>query len=144
LDLITYALLRKHGGGGGGSSIFNGYYNSADGKFYEDSAYTIPMVGKEDELYISDDTNKLYRFDGTNFIVLAEGSGSIQVKVLPAASAAELGNIYQYIGSSTLQYKNGCFYKCVNGTTPGTYEWSAVNVEDPTTYEDDPIDFDDW
>jgi len=72
------------------------------------------------------------------------GGGSIQVKVLPTASATEFGNIYQYIGSSTLQYKNGCFYKCVNGTTPGTYEWSAVNVEDPTTYEDDPIDFDDW
>ena len=76
----------------------------------------------------------------------AGGSGeSIQVTTFPTASASELGNIYQYVGTTTLQYTNGCFYKCVVGSTPGTYEWKAVGVEDPDTYEDDPIDFNnDW
>ena len=76
----------------------------------------------------------------------AGGSGdSIQVTSFPPASASELGNIYQYIGSTTLQYKNGCFYKCVTGTTLGTFEWKAIGVEDPDTYENDSIDFDtDW
>ena len=73
------------------------------------------------------------------------GGGSIQVDVFPTASAAELGNIYQYIGGNTLTYTNGCFYKCVVGDTPGTYKWEPISVEDPDTYEDDPIDFDhDW
>ena len=76
----------------------------------------------------------------------AGGSGdSIQVTSLPVASASELGNIYQYIGNNTLQYTNGCFYKCVLDSTTGTYEWKGVGVEDPDTYENDSIDFDtDW
>jgi len=74
------------------------------------------------------------------------GSGdSIQVTSFPPASASEFGNIYQYIGNNTLEYTNGCFYKCVLGDTPGTYKWAPVSVEDPDTYEDDPIDFNnDW
>lgn len=73
------------------------------------------------------------------------GGGGSQVTTFPTPSAEELGNIYQYIGNSTLEFKNGCFYKCVSGTTPGTYEWEPISVEDPDTYEDDPIDFNnDW
>lgn len=73
------------------------------------------------------------------------GGGSSQVVTLPPASLSELNNIYQYIGGDTLQYKNACFYKCVEDTTPGTYYWKPVSVEDPATYEHDPIDFDnDW
>lgn len=72
------------------------------------------------------------------------GGGS-QVATLPTASATELDNIYQYIGSTTLQYKNGCFYKCVINPTSGVYEWQAIPVEDPSTYESDAINFNtDW
>ena len=75
----------------------------------------------------------------------AGGDGSsIQVTTFPTASASELGNIYQYIGSSTLEFTNGCFYKCVQGDTPGTYKWEPIGVEDSDTYEDDPIDFNNW
>lgn len=144
MDLITYALCRG-GGGGGTSGVVEGYYNPSDGQFYEDSAYTILVVGKSDYLYVSDDTNKLYRFDGTGYIAVADGGGSsIQVTVLPTASAAQEGKIYQYIGGTTLQYINGCFYKCVPGLTLGTYEWIGISVEDPSTYEQDPIDFNRW
>lgn len=69
------------------------------------------------------------------------GGGSSQVVTLPTPSASELGNIYQYIGSTTLQYENGCFYKCIYNTTTSSYEWAAILVEAHETYEDDPIDF---
>ena len=69
------------------------------------------------------------------------GGGSIQKDSLPVASAFELGKIYQYIGENTLEFTNGCFYKCVEGETPGTYKWEGIGVEDPDTFEDDPIDF---
>ena len=72
------------------------------------------------------------------------GGGSSQVVTFPTASATELGNIYQYIGNDTLEYSNGCFYKCVVGSTPGTYVWQAIGVEAPSIYENDPIDFNDW
>ncbi len=41
-----------------------------------------------------------------------------QVQSLPTAGANELGNIYQYKGSDTNQFKNGYFYKCVSKTEP--------------------------
>jgi len=144
LDIITYALLRKGGGGGSTSGVTNGYYNPTDGKFYEDSSYTIPIDGKEDYIYISDDTNKIYRYDGTNFVPLADAASSIQVKVLPPASSGELGNIYQYVGNTTLDLENGCFYKCIYNATTSKYEWKPILVQARETYEDDPIDFNVW
>ena len=69
------------------------------------------------------------------------GGGSSQVVTLPPASPSELGNIYQYVGNSTLLYDNGCFYKCVYNTDTSTYEWDAILVQAQKTYEDDPIDF---
>ena len=76
----------------------------------------------------------------------AGGSGdSIQVTTFPTASASELGNIYQYVGSTTLQYKNGCFYQCTLDSSTGTYSWEPIGVEAPGAYEDDNIDFNtDW
>ena len=53
-----------------------------------------------------------------------------QVSTLPTASADELGNIYQYIGTTDANYTNGYFYKCVSdGQQPATYSWSQVNVQ---------------
>ncbi len=69
------------------------------------------------------------------------GGGSSQVVTLPPASSSELGNIYQYIGNSTLQYENGCFYKCNYNTDTSMYEWDAILVQAHETYEDDPINF---
>lgn len=52
---------------------------------------------------------------------------AIQVKSLPIASSEELDNVYQYVGTTTLEYTNGYFYKC---TTDGsTYTWEQLNVQ---------------
>lgn len=46
---------------------------------------------------------------------------NIQVEILPNASAAEVGSIYQYIGETTSSYTNGYFYKCVGAAPAATY-----------------------
>lgn len=54
----------------------------------------------------------------------------IQVSVLPTASADELGNIYQFVGTTDANYTNGYFYKCVSdGQNPATYSWEAIEVQ---------------
>lgn len=63
--------------------VVDGYYNPTDGLFYEESTYTTPIMGEDNHLYVSVDTNKIYRFDGTNFVVVAGGGGG---------GAAELQN----------------------------------------------------
>lgn len=54
----------------------------------------------------------------------------IQVDELPTASIDELGNIYQYVGTTDANYTNGYFYQCVSdGQTPPTYSWQRKNVQ---------------
>lgn len=54
----------------------------------------------------------------------------IQVRVLPTASADELGKIYQYIGATDSTYTNAYFYKCVSdGQDPATYSWIRIDVQ---------------
>lgn len=60
----------------------------------------------------------------------AEVGQTIQVDVLPTAGADELGNIYQFVGTTDSNYTNGYFYKCVSdGATPAVYSWEAVEVQ---------------
>ena len=54
----------------------------------------------------------------------------IQVDTLPTAAAAELGKIYQFVGTTDANYTNGYFYKCVSdGQNPATYSWTQTNVQ---------------
>lgn len=53
----------------------------------------------------------------------------IQVAEMPTASSTRVGDILQYIGTTTASYTNGYFYKCVPGSTSGTYEWTRINVQ---------------
>lgn len=81
--------------------------------------------------------NKRYTLIGSDPTVLAnwreDGSGSgssIQVTSLPTASVTELGNVYQYIGTTTASYTNGYFYKCISdGAVTPTYSWVQLNVQ---------------
>ena len=58
----------------------------------------------------------------------------IQVSALPTASADELGNIYQFIGTTDANYTNGYFYKCVSdGALTPTYSWSRIDVQPTPT-----------
>lgn len=53
-----------------------------------------------------------------------------QVSTLPTASVDELGNIYQFVGTTDANYTNGYFYKCVSdGAATPTYSWSNIQVQ---------------
>lgn len=54
----------------------------------------------------------------------------VQRSAMPQASEDELGNIYQFVGTTDANYTNGYFYKCVSdGGNPATYSWSQVSVQ---------------
>jgi len=53
------------GGGGAGGGAIEGYYNATDGKFYEDEEYTTEIIGDDEKLFITLDTNYIYRYDST-------------------------------------------------------------------------------
>lgn len=54
--------------------VLEGYYKSADGKFYKDSSYTNLMNGETGKIYVSLDTNKTYRWTGTTFVYITSGA----------------------------------------------------------------------
>ena len=118
-------------GSGGADNVIEGYYKESDGKFYEEDTYQTEIVGEDGKIYISLDTNYIYRFDGTDYVLLSAQGQIVQVSVLPTASAAEEGNIYQYVGVTTNDYINGLFYKCVEDS--GTYEWVYIPTNKQTT-----------
>ena len=121
--------------GGGSDNVIEGYFNASDNLFYEENTYVTPIMGSENVIYISLDTNLLYRYDNTNSIFIrvdehADGQ-TIQVSTMPTASASELGNIYQFVGTTTLDYTNGYFYKCVENDN--VYSWERINTQDSYT-----------
>lgn len=52
-----------------------------------------------------------------------------QIAVIPSPTSTLSGKIYQYIGTTDVNYTNGYFYKCVESSTPGTYEWINIDVQ---------------
>ena len=94
-------------GSGGANNVVEGYYNSTDGKFYEEDTYTTEIEGADDTLYIALDTNLIYRFDGTNFIAMSSKSQTVsltqaQFDALPQ-SEKDNGTTYYITDSSALQ-----------------------------------------
>lgn len=59
------------GSGGGADNVVEGYFNSADNLFYEESTYVTPIVGANNTLYVSLDTNLLYRYNSSIFVEVA-------------------------------------------------------------------------
>ena len=60
----TSSFVKVSGEGGSGGLVY-GYLNPTDGKFYEDSLYTTEIFGDSDKLFITLDTNFIYRYDVT-------------------------------------------------------------------------------
>lgn len=59
-----------------------------------------------------------------------EGGQTIQYSTMPTASATNLGQIAQYIGTTDTDYTNGLFYECVSdGEATPTYSWAEKLVQ---------------
>jgi hypothetical protein len=51
-------------------NVVEGYYNTADGKFYTDPAHTTAITPESHKVYLSKDTNKTYRWSGTSYVII--------------------------------------------------------------------------
>ena len=68
-------------------------------------------------------------------VQVSDGGDTIQVETLPTASASEVGNIYEFVGTTTANYINGRFYRCVSdGASTPTYTWEEVDLGDGTPH----------
>ena len=61
----------------------------------------------------------------------ADNNFEYQKTSLPTASADFYGSVFQYVGTTTANYTNGYYYKCVrSGTSPNyTYSWERLDVQ---------------
>lgn len=75
--------------------------------------------------------NNAYDFkDSTARSGLSNKQDIIQKTTLPIASSTEVGNIYQYTGTTNANYTNGYFYKCIeDSNNSGSYIWVQVEVQ---------------
>lgn len=54
--------------------IIEGYYKSADGKFYKEASFTTLIAGETGKIYIDLATNKSYRYSGSVFVYITSGA----------------------------------------------------------------------
>lgn len=67
---------------------------------------------------------------------LISGGDSIQKTTLPVASEEELGNVYQYIGTTGV-YNKGSFYECVENDN--VFSWKELNTDEITDVSTLPV-----
>lgn len=73
--------------GGGSDNVIGGYFNSSDNLFYEESTYTTAITGEDNTIYVSLDTNLLYRYNGSIFIRVDDVTSSLNNKADKVSSA---------------------------------------------------------
>lgn len=62
--------------------------------------------------------------------IITDLDSATQVDTMPTAAAAEVGKVYQFIGTTDASYTHGYFYECVSdGQNPATYSWVQTNVQ---------------
>lgn len=105
---------------------------------YIASNWPYKYIGMKTTVTATGDTYRLVNLDVTQESSWVKEGGesgqTIQHDELPAASSSLAGEIYQYTGTTNLQYTNGYFYECVNDG--GTYKWVQTNVQPGTSYND--------
>lgn len=95
---------------------------------YIASNWPYKYIGMKTTVIATGETYRLVNLDVTQESSwVKEGDQIIQHDELPAASSSLAGKIYQYTGTTNLQYTNGYFYECVNDR--GTYKWQQTNTQ---------------
>lgn len=140
-------------------SIVSGYYNTTDGKFYEESTYTTEMAANVNVLYIDLNTNTTYIYDIDNeeyIQVSGGGSGTVikYVTTLPSTGIEDIiygyttENSYTEITADGFLDSNDNFVKTGNTYTAASgvlIQASADNVDyynfGSLTYDDNNNEF---
>lgn len=108
------------------------YNNNKDGT-RSTLANTIQVVDAPMEQFLSrGEFNAITPNDvGTQNKLVAENEVTKAYDTMPTASADLVGTIVQYVGTTTANYTNGYFYKCVSdGAITPTYSWVEVEIGD--------------
>lgn len=82
-------------GSGGSGSIIEGYYKTADGKFYEESTFVTEIIGATDTIYIDLLTDTTWRYDTTETEYVPIGGDSEKTETAYAHSQMTSGNPHQ-------------------------------------------------
>ena len=77
------------------SNIICGYLNQSDGKFYQDSSYTIEIDAVAEALYIELNTNVIYRYDTTTTSYIAISAGGVDSSVIEGYYNSSDGKFYE-------------------------------------------------
>ena len=149
-DALPYAA--KHNGaiyfvtdGNVEGSIVSGYYNTTDGKFYEESTYTTEMAANANVLYIDKSTDKAYIYDTTDEeYVQISGSGGaaiIYVTTLPVSGIQDVIYGYDSAADHNETTADGFLDSDDNFVKTGDTYTAAVGVKikastDGVTYKD--------
>ncbi len=138
-DGINYSWVQKNiqpsSGGTGGDGVVDGYYNSADQLFYEDSAFLNPITGEDNTIYVDLNTNGLYRYDGTIFIKVSSSTDSYtkaeigDLSDLPDTSKNVIENID--LLNEDIDLLNGSVLNIK--TDINTLQGSVINVKNDIT-----------
>lgn len=105
---------------------------TTDSRFAEGAGHSYPAGTNVAVVNTGDAQTPIYKFDPLpGWIDLSGYQTKFQMNTLPEPSASELGNIYQYTGTTTGTLVNGYFYKCVSdGAVTPTYSWVQCLTQD--------------
>ena len=118
--------VQPNSGGTGGDGVVDGYYNSVDHLFYEEAAHTNPITGDDNTLYVSLDTNLLYRYNGSIFIRVDEG-GSGENDVINGYYNTTDGKFYEDSTYTTeITGETGKIYISID--TNIQYRWDDIST----------------
>lgn len=106
--------------------VIEGYYNTTDGKFYEESTYETEIAGTEGKIYVSLDTDKCYRWSGSEFVEISES-----LALGETSSTAYAGNKGKANADAITAIKNG-----VSIDSFGDVETALGNKVDKVTGKD--------
>lgn len=81
--------------------VVEGYYEVADGQFYEDPTYTNLITGEAGKIYIDLVTNNLYRWTGTIFANMSGNSSLYVGFLLRITTAPTISGLYRLLELGT-------------------------------------------
>ena len=134
-DKAKYVLVNitdDNSSTGGEKEVINGYYNSADGKFYIDSSYTTEIIPDSACIYVDLNENKMYRYDSltSQYVVMSGGGGKVYV----GGYGINVDNTTDEISAKTFVGTQAEW----NALSPEAQEeFDSVNITDDAT----PIDY---
>ena len=80
--------------------------------------------------YVCSENPSTYLLEWKQINVQPDDNTVIQVTVMPAATSALNGTVYQFIGATAGNYTQGYFYLCTEDTdNPGTYIWIQLDTQ---------------